>query len=83
MTWDDAVAFCDWLSKKTGRKVRLPYEAEWEYACRAGTTTKYSFGDDDSSLTDYAWFDDKNAMDSGENYARAVGHLHAVARTVV
>ena len=46
MTQDGAAVFCKWLSAKTGRYYRLPTEAEWEYACRAGTTTAYSFGDD-------------------------------------
>ena len=51
---DDAVEFCKKLSKQEGVEYRLPTEAEWEYACRAGTTTAYSFGDDVSKLGQYA-----------------------------
>ena len=62
VSWDDAVEFCKRLSalpeeRKAGRTYRLPTEAEWEYACRAGTTTAYSFGDDDAALGDHGWFD--------------------------
>ncbi|MBI3466600.1 MAG: formylglycine-generating enzyme family protein [Planctomycetes bacterium] len=50
VTWNDAVAFCGWLSRKEGRVYRLPTEAEWEYSCRAHTTTRYYSGDDEGSL---------------------------------
>ncbi|MFM8805556.1 MAG: formylglycine-generating enzyme family protein, partial [Planctomycetia bacterium] len=60
VSWRDAVEFCEKLSalpeeKQAGRSYRLPTEAEWEYACRAGATTDYSFGDDAAGLGEYAW----------------------------
>lgn len=56
VSWYDAVEFCDRLSQKFDRQFRLPSEAEWEYACRAGSTTKFFFGDDEKDLEKYAWY---------------------------
>jgi formylglycine-generating enzyme required for sulfatase activity len=61
VSWDDAVEFCKKLSdlpeeKKVGREYRLPTEAEWEYACRAGSKTAYSFDDEEGLLPEYGWF---------------------------
>ncbi len=88
VSWNDAVVFCNWLSKREKRTpayrrdaknnwvldtrskgYRLPSEAQWEFACRAGTTTQFHFGDRYQALSKYAWFNFK----SGSNPVRTVG----------
>jgi formylglycine-generating enzyme required for sulfatase activity/serine/threonine protein kinase len=57
VSWNNAVDFCKWLSKKEGKEYRLPTEAEWEYSCRAGKAgSRYGFGDDNAELENYAWY---------------------------
>ncbi len=56
LSWNDAQAYVKWLSQKTGKTYRLPSEAEWEFAARARSTTRYSFGAEDTRLGEFAWF---------------------------
>jgi formylglycine-generating enzyme required for sulfatase activity len=66
VSWNDAQAYVKWLSQKTGKTYRLPSEAEWEFAARARSAQRYSFGMDESRLTEYGWF----VLNSG-------GHTHS------
>jgi formylglycine-generating enzyme required for sulfatase activity len=70
-SWNDATAFCAALSSLTGYSVRLPTEAEWEYAARCNTTTEYSFGDDPAGLASYAWYQLNSGLHSGEVATKA------------
>ncbi len=72
VSWDDVVEFCQKLSEKEGKKYRLPTEAEWEYACRCGSEAAFSFGEDESKLLEFAWYD-KNASEVDGMYAHQVG----------
>ena len=63
VSWNDAVAFCEWLSKKEKTLYHLPSEAQWEYACRAGSTSRFSFGDDPEKLASYGNIADGTASE--------------------
>jgi formylglycine-generating enzyme required for sulfatase activity len=67
VTWDDAKAFVDWLSRQTGAHYRLLTEAEWEYAARAGATTPYYFGSDTSEICRYANVEDQSRPNPNRN----------------
>lgn len=60
VSWNDAQAYIKWLNEKTGETYRLPSETEWEFSCRAGSTTKWHFGDNESELEKYAWYGRKD-----------------------
>jgi formylglycine-generating enzyme required for sulfatase activity len=76
--WSDAVQYVEWLARMSGKPYRLLSEAEWEYAARAGTATRFSFGDDDAELGRYAWYfknSDRKSQPVGTKAANGFG-LH-------
>ncbi len=75
VSWYDAKEFCAWLSKKEGKTYRLPTEAEWEYACRAGTTTIYSCGNDDNGLSDVANLGDESIKQEWPGFKHPYGMM--------
>ncbi|TWT92839.1 formylglycine-generating enzyme family protein [Stieleria varia] len=73
VSWNDAVAFCAWLSQKEGLTYRLPTEAEWEFSCRAGSDGRFAWGDDATQLLEYGWCGGSGTHPVGRKKPNAFG----------
>src|SRR5262249_32353167 len=80
VTWNDAIAFCDWLSTKENKRYRLPTEAQWEYAARAGSTTRYYFGNNPEVLANYENLQDATAAEK-YNWTNGIAARDGFAET--